>query len=68
MTERDPDPEGDDLRDRLHAMETKMDEMFSMISGLVAAAPTNVVGAEEKMANDVDDDQSEQTGLPSTSP
>ena len=62
------------LQTRMHAMETKMDEMFSMISGLVAAAPTDVVGAEEKVVNDggdnpiIDDDQSEQTGLPSTSP
>jgi hypothetical protein len=62
------------LQTRMHAMETKMDEMFSMISGLVAAAPTNVVGAEENVVNDggdnpiIDDDQSEQTGLPSTSP
>lgn len=62
------------LQTRMHAMETKMDEMFSMISGLVAAAPTTLVGAEENVVNDggdnpiIDDDQSEQTGLPSTSP
>jgi len=58
----------------MHVMETKMDEMFIMISGLVAAAPTIVVGAEENIVN-TDNDNSkgvdyplEPTELSSTSP
>ena len=62
------------LQTRMHVMETKMDEMFIMISGLVAAAPTIVVGAEENIVN-TDNDNSkgvdyplEPTELSSTSP
>ena len=62
------------LQSRVNAMETKLDEMHTMIAKLVAAAPTNVVGAEENVVNDGGNNSidvknySEQTGLPSTSP